>query len=91
MDKMGITYSLETCAQLAAAQKQFRRAAVLWGSAEQLRYTLKQLPDPLREKLDTSLIPATRAQLGEETFAEAWAEGRKLKMQEAIEYALTVV
>jgi non-specific serine/threonine protein kinase len=88
MDKTGITYSLAACAQLAAAQKQFRRAAVLWGSAEQLRHTLNQLLDPLREKLNTSSIPAARTQLGEETFAEAWAEGQRMKMQESIEYAL---
>lgn len=90
MDKTGITYSLEACAQLAAAQKQFRRATVLWGSAEGLRHTLSQLPDPLREKLLTSLIAIARTQLGEEVFAAAWAEGRRMKMQEAIDYALTI-
>ena len=61
MDKMGITYAFESFTQLAAAQKQFRRAAILWSAAEQL---------------------------GEESFRAAWAEGRAMKMQEAIEYAL---
>ena len=36
MDKMGITYAFGSFAQLAAAQKQFRLATILWGAAEQL-------------------------------------------------------
>jgi predicted ATPase/transcriptional regulator with XRE-family HTH domain len=88
MDKMGITYSLVAFAQLAAAQKQFKRAAILWGAAEQLGETLNMLLIPSREELYTSMIPDARAELGEESFAEAWAKGRKMKMQEAIDFAL---
>jgi predicted ATPase/DNA-binding XRE family transcriptional regulator len=88
MDKSGTIYSLEAFAQLAAAQKQFKRAAVLWGAAEQLRQTLNLLLVPSREQLYTSLISDARAQLGEEIFREAWAEGRAMKMQKAIDYAL---
>jgi tetratricopeptide (TPR) repeat protein len=88
MDKAGFIYSLQAFAQLAAAQKHFERAAVLWGAAEKLRQALNLLLDPLKEKLHTSLITTARTQLGEETFAAAWAEGRTMKLQEAIEYAL---
>jgi predicted ATPase len=88
MDKAGITYLLEAFAQLAAAQKQFQRAAVLWGAAEQLRQTLNTLRIPSKEILYTSRLPAIRAEMGEKLFREAWAEGRAMKMQQAIEYAL---
>ena len=33
-------------------------------------------------------VAAARAQLGEATFDLAWAEGRALTMEQAIEYAL---
>ena len=33
-------------------------------------------------------VAAARAQLDEEAFASAWAEGRDMSMDQAIEYAL---
>lgn len=90
MDKAGITYSIEAFAQLAAAQKQFKRAAVLWGAGEQLHQTLNLLLPPSREQIYTSLISDARTQLGEEAFHAAWAEGKKKKIQEAIEFAITL-
>ncbi len=62
--------------------------AVLLGAAEPLRQTLNLLLFPSNEKLYISLIPDARAQLGEEVFAAAWADGRKMKMQDAINFAL---
>ncbi len=88
MDKAGIIYSLEAFAQLAAAQKQFKRAAILWSAAEQLSQTWKLLVFSSSEELYISQLPMTREQLGETLFNEAWAQGQKLKMQQAIEYAL---
>ncbi len=89
MDKAGITYGFEAFAQLAAAQNQFKKAVVLWSAAAKMRQTLNLLLIPSREKIYASLLPAARAELGEEAFAVAWAEGKAMKMQEAIEYALT--
>jgi predicted ATPase/transcriptional regulator with XRE-family HTH domain len=88
-DKAGIFYSLSAFAQLAAAQKQFKRAAILWSAAEKLGQSLNLLLIPSKEGLYTSLISETNAQLGEELLAAAWAEGRTMKMQEAIDYALS--
>jgi non-specific serine/threonine protein kinase len=90
MDKTGIFYSLSAFAQLAAAQKQFKRAVILWSSAEKLGQSLNMLLVQSNEGLYTSLISEARAELGEEAFVGAWAEGRKMKMQEAIRYALTL-
>jgi hypothetical protein len=33
-------------------------------------------------------LATAREQLGEDAFAEAWAEGRSMSMAQAIEYAL---
>ena len=88
MDKVGIIFLVQAFAQLVATQKLFECAAVLWGAAEQLRQTLNlQLP-PAREDLYTSLIPDARAQLGEEVFTSAWAQGRRMDVQQAIDFAL---
>jgi predicted ATPase len=90
MDKAGITYLLEAFAQLAAGLNEFERAAVLWGAAEQMHQSLNLLLIPTRQDLYTSLIPSARAQLGEEAFAAAWDRGSTMKMQQAIDYALTL-
>jgi hypothetical protein len=88
VDKSGIAYSLAAFAQLAAAQKQFKRAATLWGASEKLRQSLRVLPFTSKDQLFTSLMPATRTQLGEDVFVASWADGRRMKLEEAIEYAL---
>jgi non-specific serine/threonine protein kinase len=88
MDKAGLLYSLEAFAQLATSQNQFRRAAILGGASEQQRRKLNLRADPAREALIASRIATVSSQLGEEAFQAAWAEGRNLKMQQAIDYAL---
>jgi tetratricopeptide (TPR) repeat protein len=84
----GIAHSLEGFAVLAAQQSQPERAARLWGAAEALR---EAIFDPMcqfeRAEYERNVATA-RAALGEEAFAAAWAEGRKMTMEEAVEYAL---
>lgn len=87
-DILGIMYSLASFAQVAASQGKYRRAAVIWGAAEKIGETLNMFLVNSREPLHTSLIPETRAALGETAFHTAWTEGRGLKMQQAVDYAL---
>jgi predicted ATPase/DNA-binding XRE family transcriptional regulator len=87
-DKLGIIYALEAFAQLAAARKQFHRAGVLWGAADQLSQTIQLHLIPVKLEIYTSLIATARAQLGEDMFTSAWKEGQSMKLQEAIDYAL---
>ena len=89
MDKMGITYSLEAFARLAAAQKQFERAALLWGAAEGLGESLNLSLTPPEEQLYRSLFSDSHPLIPEEDFRSAWAEGKAMKMQQAIDYALS--
>ena len=88
MDKLGIAYSLEGLAQVAAAQETSQRAAILWGAANHLRETMNIPLESSREHIYTSLIPITRSRIGDEAFAEAWKKGETMKLEEAIEYAL---
>jgi predicted ATPase/transcriptional regulator with XRE-family HTH domain len=88
MDRLGIAYSLEGLAQVAAADEEPEHAAVLWGAAKHLRETLNVILEPSREDRYTSLIPRTREQIGQTRFEELWKKGEKMKLEEAIEFAL---
>ena len=88
MDKLGLAYSLEGLAQVTAAMKPSKRAAVLWGAANDLRESMNVPLEPSRENMYTSLIPMTRSQIGEEAFDQAWKKGKDMTVQEAIEFAL---
>ncbi|MCI0552847.1 MAG: tetratricopeptide repeat protein, partial [Anaerolineae bacterium] len=88
MDKLGLAYSFEGLAQVAAAQGQPERAAILWGAGSRLRESMNIPLDPSREDIYTSFIPRTREQIGDDLFNEAWKKGEAMKLEEAIDYAL---
>jgi non-specific serine/threonine protein kinase len=71
-----------------AGEPGLRQAAKLFGAYEGLRETAGVKIDPmLRVELDRD-IAAIRAQLDEETWRQAWEEGRSMSMEEAIAEAL---
>jgi predicted ATPase/DNA-binding SARP family transcriptional activator/DNA-binding CsgD family transcriptional regulator len=82
-------YCLEGFAGLAGAKAQGGRAARLWGAAEALRKTIGA---PLSSEghlyFERSMV-AARVQLGEAAWEAALAEGRAMKLEEAVEYALS--
>jgi predicted ATPase/DNA-binding CsgD family transcriptional regulator len=86
--KLHIADCLTGLARAAAALEQPRRAAQLFGAAE-----------IVREAIHTHVFPANRADyehsvaivqkaLGERAFEAAWAEGRAMTLDRAIDYAL---
>jgi non-specific serine/threonine protein kinase len=72
-----------------AAPTHPERAARLFGAAEALREAMgsPHLTTSDHRGYDQD-VAALRAQLDEETFAAAWAEGRAMPLGQAIEYAL---
>ena len=87
-DKRGIAYCLEGLAQVACAQRQYKQAGQLLSVAAALRLAIGA---PLRasELADNNRdVASVRAGLGEEGFTSAWAEGRAMTLERAIEYAL---
>jgi len=88
MDKLGMAYSFEGLAQVAAAEEEPERAAVLWGAGHYLRESMNTPLEPSRQDLYTSLIPRTREQIGEMLFNEAWKKGEAMRLEDAIQYAL---
>jgi predicted ATPase/DNA-binding CsgD family transcriptional regulator len=89
-DKVGISYGLLGSAGVAALRRQPARAARLWGAAEALREVIGLHLSPferLHYNYDGHLADA-RSRLEEVAWADAWAEGRDMTPEEAVEYAL---
>ncbi len=85
-DKQGLAETLEAKAILAASQPE--NAARLFGAAEVLREVIAA-PIPPVERADYNrAVAALRAQLGEAAFVTAWAAGRVMKLEQAVQTAL---
>jgi non-specific serine/threonine protein kinase len=85
-----IAHCLEGLASIAAAEGTIVRAARLWGAEEALLEKIEAavytyVPD---RSLHQSQVVAARSQLEEKAFEVAWEEGRTMKPEQAIEYAL---
>jgi predicted ATPase/transcriptional regulator with XRE-family HTH domain len=86
--KLLLTESLERCAWVAADMHQPQRAARLFGAAKAARERIgAPLPLGDRPMYDRHLAQA-RADLDGTAFDAAWAEGRKMTLEQAVEYAL---
>ena len=78
-DSKGLIPScLEALADMAVAQGEFTRAVQLLGMAEALREALGTPLPPVDRAAHERSVAATRARLGEQSFAAAWAEGRTM-------------
>jgi len=84
----GQTFKLEVLAGLAAAEGLRARAARLYACASVLRESMGghalEVGWPDHERHVVEL----RSVLGEEVFAEAWAQGRAMTLAESFGYAL---
>ena len=78
----------EKMARLATVHGHRERAARLFGSAERVHETLGWRLPPADQADHDERVASTRAALGESIFAAAWAEGRAMTLEQAIEYAL---
>jgi predicted ATPase/DNA-binding XRE family transcriptional regulator len=83
-----VALNLSAFATLAAAQKKSKKAARLIGAAEtQIPSIRLEMSVVERAEHDQS-VAAARAVLGEEAFAVAYEEGKKMTLDEAVKYAL---
>jgi non-specific serine/threonine protein kinase len=80
---------LHVLAASAGSQGQPVRSAWLWGAAETLRESLGVSLGPAERYHYGPYIAAARDQLDEVTWETAWAEGRAMTLEKAIEHALS--
>jgi non-specific serine/threonine protein kinase len=84
-DKRVISYCLDGLASLAVDQQNWERAAHLAGAAESLRGSIGA---PNDTTVEDDLLALAKNALGEAAFAQAWAEGRAMTLEQAIAFAL---
>jgi predicted ATPase/DNA-binding SARP family transcriptional activator/DNA-binding CsgD family transcriptional regulator len=90
-EKMGIAYCLLGLAGVAGEQARPERAARLWGAAEALRENIGMDLSPFdrtHSRYEERLASA-RSVMDEESWEAAWAEGRAMSPEAAIEHALS--
>jgi predicted ATPase len=76
---------LDGRAALEAAMGTPATAAHLWGAAEALREALGAPLYPVDRAVFAPRIAAARTQLGEVAFADAWADGRNMTPEQALD------
>jgi predicted ATPase/DNA-binding SARP family transcriptional activator/DNA-binding CsgD family transcriptional regulator len=88
-DKSIASESLDGMACIAAAEGEAERAARLFGAAQALREAVGYHHMPEEDAWREPYMATARSQLDEASWEEAWAEGRAMSMEQAIEYALS--
>ena len=81
---MDVTPALEGLAAVVAAQGEPTWAARLWGAAEAQREVYSLPLAPIYRADYEQAVAAARTQLGEQSFAAAWAEGRSMTPEQAL-------
>ncbi len=88
-DRMGMAECVEGLAAIRQLTGKLEEGARLFGAAEAVLEGIDRHTDPIDQKEVDQYIAAVRAQLSEAAFAAAWAEGRALTLEQAIELALS--
>jgi non-specific serine/threonine protein kinase len=80
---------LHVAASLAGSQGKPVRSAWLWGAAEAVRESIGTVLSPFERHLYGPYMDAARTRLDEAVWEAAWAEGKAMTSEEAVEYALS--
>ncbi|HLO34092.1 MAG TPA: adenylate/guanylate cyclase domain-containing protein [Anaerolineales bacterium] len=86
--RAAIAHQLECFAFLAKVQEDTERAACLFGAAEILRENISIPMTPVEHFEYEREVSDLRRNMDEAAFSKAWAEGRAMTMESAIEYAV---
>ncbi len=86
--KRGVAQALELLAEIAGGQKQSLLAARLFGAGDALYVSLDAHRHNATQGYYERYLTDARAQLDEATWQAAWAQGRAMSMEQAVEYAL---
>lgn len=87
-NKWSAPYFLEGFADVAMGDGNAEHAVKLYGAAEVLRESIGLSFPPADRAFYDGAVQAMRAALPEEVFKNAWNEGRAMKVEQALAYAL---
>jgi predicted ATPase/class 3 adenylate cyclase len=88
-NKWSFPYYLEGFGEIAIGEGKGERAAKLYGAAEVLRDKIGLPPPPPGDRLFyDKIVQEIRNALPEEAFKAAWDEGRAMKIEQSLAYAL---
>lgn len=90
-DRARVADCLVETARLLALTGRTGRAATLCGAAEGLREDVRTPRTPLERHTWKALVDAVHGAMSDVSFATAWAEGRGLPLETAVEAALDAV
>jgi non-specific serine/threonine protein kinase len=88
-DKISVASCLRGLARTAVLARQFERGVRLFAAAEALRDAIGARETRAAHQVAEALAVAQDA-LGEVAFAEAWADGRRLPLPEAVSEAMAI-
>ena len=80
----GVAVCLAELGSITGLDGRPAQAARLWGAAEALRQAIGWGPAPPTDATYERAVAAVRANIGDEAFAAAWAEGLMLPLDQAI-------
>jgi predicted ATPase/DNA-binding SARP family transcriptional activator len=89
-DKEHILDCLEGIAEVASALEQVENAARLWGAAEALRDAMNAPISKGNLSSYTESVSMARSKLTPENWGDAWEQGRRLTLEQAIPMALKI-
>jgi len=84
-DRGSVASCLEGLAAVVAEQEELVWAARLWGAAEAQREAIGAPMPPVEGPAYESNVAEARSKLGDKTFTAAWAEGRVMTPQQALD------
>jgi predicted ATPase len=89
-DKMYTAYFLAGLAAVAGGQGNAERAGRLFGATEALREAIGAPLPPSEQRVYDVMVEKARARLDQAAFLAAWAAGRAMGLEEALNYAFNV-
>jgi DNA-binding CsgD family transcriptional regulator len=88
-NRLDASESLEGLACISAAEGAAELAAKLFGAGEALHEAVGHVQLPEEAALREPYLATVRSQLDEASWGAAWAQGRAMSMDQAIDYALS--
>lgn len=87
-DLAGLNYMLGTVAMVAKRKGQLKQAVLLFSAVEHLCAGVINIISPVDRREHQADLDALHKELSAEAFAEAWAEGQAMTLEQATAYAL---